>query len=216
MPGSQFKKMNSEQLVQSFPLLQDEILGKQTEQLQQNNIINERLGDLSKKFQDLLHENNIIKSRLYVVENTSSLLKSNTKKIKGTVNIEHCQYKLEQFSRQEYIEIQGIPQNVAKKNLEDTVIKMFEKIGISINKHMIVAFHRLGKTIKTIIKFADREDAELILKSKKKLININLLEICTSTDGNRNCSLSSPETDRNSENVNVSEKNWGEKVYLYC
>ena len=47
---SQLVKMDSEQLVQSFLLPQDEILGNQTEVLQQNNTINETLGDLSKNF----------------------------------------------------------------------------------------------------------------------------------------------------------------------
>ena len=47
---SQLVKMDSEQLVQSFLLLQDEILGNQTELLQQNNTINETLGDLSRNF----------------------------------------------------------------------------------------------------------------------------------------------------------------------
>ena len=47
---SQLEKMDSEQLVQSFLLLQDEILRNQTELLQQNNAINKRLGDLSKIF----------------------------------------------------------------------------------------------------------------------------------------------------------------------
>ena len=67
--------MDSEQFVQSFLLLQDEILGNQTELPQQNNTINRRLGDLSKNLLDLLNENNVIKSRLAVAENTSSLLK---------------------------------------------------------------------------------------------------------------------------------------------
>ena len=67
--------MDSEQFVQSFLLLQDEILGNQTELPQQNNTINKRLGDLSKNLLDLLNENNVIKSRLAVAENTSSLLK---------------------------------------------------------------------------------------------------------------------------------------------
>ena len=67
--------MDSEQFVQSFLLLQDEILGNQTELPQQNNTINRRLGDLSKNILDLLNENNVIKSRLAVAENTSSLLK---------------------------------------------------------------------------------------------------------------------------------------------
>ena len=167
MTRSQLEKIDNEQLVQSFLLLQDEILGKQMELQQQNNMINERLVDLSKKFQDLLNENNIIKSRLAVVENTSTLLKLDTKKSnEQLINREHHQYKLEQCSRWEYIEIQGIPQNVAK-NLEDPVIKIFEKIGISINKHMIIACHRLGKTTKTIVKFSNRKDAEHVKKSKK-------------------------------------------------
>ena len=87
---SQLAKMDSEQLVQSSLLLQDEILGNQTELLQQNNTINERLGDLSKKFQDLLNENNIIKSRLAVAQNTSSLLKSNSKKFKEQLTNIEC------------------------------------------------------------------------------------------------------------------------------
>ena len=49
MTRSQLEKMNSEQLVQSFLMLQDKILGNQTELLQQNNAIDERLKDLSKK-----------------------------------------------------------------------------------------------------------------------------------------------------------------------
>ena len=60
---SQLEKMDSEQLVHSFLMLQDEILGKQTELLQQN-------------------ESTVIKSRLTIVGNISCLLKSNTKKIK--------------------------------------------------------------------------------------------------------------------------------------
>ena len=47
---SQLEKMDSEQLVQSFLMLQDEILGNQTEMLQQNNIISERFGIYQKSF----------------------------------------------------------------------------------------------------------------------------------------------------------------------
>ena len=52
----------------------------------------QRLGDLSKKSQNLLNENNIFKGRLAVAENTSSLLKSNTKILnKQLTNTEHRQ-----------------------------------------------------------------------------------------------------------------------------
>ena len=44
-------------------------------------MINERLGDLFKKIQDLLNKNIVIKSRLAVAENTPSLLKSSVKKL---------------------------------------------------------------------------------------------------------------------------------------
>ena len=102
------------------------------------------------------------------------------------INVEHCHYKLEQYFRQECIKIDGIPQDVTTKNLEDTVIKIFEKTGISINNRMIVACHRLGKTTKTIVEFANIKDVELIFKSKKKLIDINLLQICSNNNRNRN------------------------------
>ena len=61
MTRSQLEKMESEQLVQNVLLLQDEILGSHTELLQQNSTTNGRLGDLPKKFQNLLNQNNVIK-----------------------------------------------------------------------------------------------------------------------------------------------------------
>ena len=85
----------------------------------------------------------MIKSILAVAENTSNLLKSYTKRVnEQLINIERRQYKLEQYSRRECIEIQVIPQTKTIKKLEDTVIKIFEKNGIPINKLMIVACHR--------------------------------------------------------------------------
>ena len=83
------------------------------------------------------------------------------------INIEHCQYKLEQYSKREHI--QGIhPQDIKIINLEDIIYcnKDIQKIGISINKCMIIACHRLGKTTETIVKFANRKDAEHVLFKK--------------------------------------------------
>lgn len=78
---SQLEKMDSEQHVESFLTLQDEILGKQTELLQQS-------------------ENTVIKRRLAIVENKSCLLKSNTKKLNEQLsNVDCCQFKPEQYSR---------------------------------------------------------------------------------------------------------------------
>ena len=71
----------------------------------------------------------------------------------------------------------------------------------------------IGKANKTIVKFANRNKTELFLRSNKKLKDINLLEVCSSTDGN--WSLLYCETHSNSENVNVNKKNRGGKVYIY-
>ena len=50
MTRSLLEKMDSEQPVQIFLLLQDEILENQAELLKQNNTINERVGIYQKNF----------------------------------------------------------------------------------------------------------------------------------------------------------------------
>ena len=87
-----------------------------------------------------MNKNNIIKSRLAVAENTSSLLKSNTKKLnEQLINIERRQYKL-------------------------TILKT----GVyRDSKHSSKHNNKEGKTKKTIVKSANRKDAELVLKSTK-------------------------------------------------
>ena len=50
MTRSQLEKMDSEQPVQIFLLLQDEILENQAQLLKQNNAINERVGIYQKNF----------------------------------------------------------------------------------------------------------------------------------------------------------------------
>lgn len=117
---------------------------------------------LIKKFQDFRNEK-ILKVDQPQRKKHLSLLNSNTKKInEQLINIEGCPYKLEQYSRRAYIEIQGIPQT---NNNNDNEFgrycdKDIQKTGIVINKHMINVCHRLGKTTKAILKFANREDAE--------------------------------------------------------
>ena len=59
--------------------------------------------------------------------------------------------------------------NRYNKEFRRYCMKIFKKIERSISKCMIFACHRLGKTMKTIVDFANRKDAELVLKSKKKL-----------------------------------------------
>ena len=50
----------------------------------------------------------------------------------------------DQYSRRNNIVIQGIPQSVKYKDLEDKVINVLDKVNIKVTKNDIEACHRLG------------------------------------------------------------------------
>ena len=57
-----------------------------------------------------------------------------------------CQLtSLNQYSRRNNLEIQGIPERIKQCDLENHVIETFIKIGIKVESYDIVAVHRLGK-----------------------------------------------------------------------
>ena len=65
----------------------------------------------------------------------------------------------DQYSRRNNIVIQGIPQSVKSKDLEDKVINVLD----------IEACHRLGDSRKTIVRFVNRKHSFEALKNKKSL-----------------------------------------------
>ena len=60
-------------------------------------------------------------------------------------DIEIAENKLEQYTRRNNIEIQGIPSSVHDNLLEDKVIDIFSQLNITISKSDIEDRHRLGK-----------------------------------------------------------------------
>ena len=82
---------------------------------------------------------------------------------------------LDQYGRRENVEIAGIPGHVTNANLETEVLKILAKIGLTnIQGYDIVACHRLRTKDEygnknTIVRFVNRKDAILTLKSRRNL-----------------------------------------------
>ena len=76
-------------------------------------------------------------------------------------------------SRRECVEVIGIPKTVKSKDLEHTVCKVFNSIGFGIGEDRIEAYHRLTKSVRTIVKFSRRKDCQHLMRIKKELKDIN-------------------------------------------
>ena len=78
----------------------------------------------------------------------------------------------EQCSRRECLEILGIPDNISNNNLEETVLKIFNETGVTVNSRDVKACHRQNQKVnpkKVIIKLSKRKDVARIMNNKKKL-----------------------------------------------
>ena len=82
--------------------------------------------------------------------------------------------KFEQYTRRENLEIIGIPDSINQDQLENTVLRILESIGVHTDSYHISACHRLAKNKKqqsanTIIRFTDRKVIYEIFSKKKAL-----------------------------------------------
>ena len=78
----------------------------------------------------------------------------------------------EQYSRRECLEISGIPDSIPNNNLEETVLKIFNEIGVTVNSRDVEACHRLNPKAnpkKVIIKLSKRKYVARAMNNKKKL-----------------------------------------------
>ena len=83
-----------------------------------------------------------------------------------------------QYSRRECIEVAGIPSTVSDNNLENKILKIFDKLGVPINPNNIEACHRIKKgSDRTIVKFNKRKDCQQIMRVKKDLKNMTFTDI---------------------------------------
>ena len=71
----------------------------------------------------------------------------------------------------ECIEIAGPPSSITNDLLEENVLLIFEKLDIVMEAIDIVAYHRLGKTNRVIVKLLKNKNSQYILGNKYKLMN---------------------------------------------
>ena len=87
-----------------------------------------------------------------------------------------------QYSRREYLEVTGIPDSTELKDLEQTVLKLFEKLDLMVDSANVADCHWI-KTInsskKVLIKLSKRKNAAKIRSSNKELKGMDLLSLGT-------------------------------------
>ena len=84
-----------------------------------------------------------------------------------------------QYSKRECLETTGVPDSVSNDDLEETTIKIFDKLDVAIDLSNIEDYHWLKSSgrKKVIMKFARRKDATLIRKNKNKLKGMNFCSV---------------------------------------
>ena len=79
-------------------------------------------------------------------------------------------YLLEQYSRFNNVEIEGLSASIGDKNLESKVIDILTEIDVNAESKDIEACHRIGKSSpkRSIVRFVNRKVCKSALKNRKK------------------------------------------------
>ena len=115
------EKMTNEQLIDFAVKLQDNLISKQTELINDNKEFREKLNLIEAKFDDLKKENETLQSKVMVAEKTSSALSISHKKLnEGVIEMERNMHRLEQL-RCEFIEIAGVPNSITNDLVPNSI-----------------------------------------------------------------------------------------------
>ena len=82
-----------------------------------------------------------------------------------------------QYSRQECLEVTGIPSSVSDKDLEEVLCKVITKAGVDITADDIEDCHHVGNKGQTIIKFGKRKVSRQVLSVRKDLNKVKMNDI---------------------------------------
>ena len=111
-----------------------------------------------------------LKSDLAITKNVNSQLPNRF------VNMERQCWANAQYSRNECVEIVGIPTSVPDNELEETFCKFVDKAGVKIDDRDIESYLCVGSQGRTIVKFSHRKDCQQLMKVKKDLSKLNLTD----------------------------------------
>ena len=126
---------------------------------------------LTNEIREALKKFSMLEADLAIAKNVNNILK------RQIVDLERQTWETSQYARRESLEFAGIPSSVSNDNLEEKVIDILEKIGVKINKRDIQSCHRLHDKDRTIVKFSNRKDSLLILRSKKQLKELSSADL---------------------------------------
>ena len=137
-----------------------------------SSLENRLLAEFKEIKDELINMKNVIITRL---QEDNKMLKEKVNMLESKVSdLETNCNSLEQYGRRNNLELSGIPDSVEDKDLEKTVIKIFEKIDVTVNDNDIEACHRVGKSKdgvpkKTIVRFCNRKNSKRALYNRKRL-----------------------------------------------
>ena len=101
----------------------------------------------------------------------------NTKLKEKVVSLERQTWSNSQYSRRECLELSGIPETIENKDLEGTVLGIFEKLDVMVDPSNVEDSHWIKSSKgakKVIVKLSRRKDANKIRLLKKGLKGMNL------------------------------------------
>ena len=101
----------------------------------------------------------------------------NTKLKEKVVSLERQTWSNSQYFRRECLELSGIHETIENKDLEGTVLSIFEKLDVMVDPSNVENCHWIKSSKgpkKVAVKPSRRKDANKIRLSKKDLKSINL------------------------------------------
>ena len=141
------------------------VLSLQNKLNEANNSKTESLDEI-RKLNDKFDK---LQSDVCISKNVNDLLSSRL------LNIERQCWANAQYSKKECLDIVGISSEVKDETLEESIVRLFDKLGCSIDTDRVEAYHRVSKNNNTVIvKFTRRKDCQKVWNKKKELRNLEV------------------------------------------
>ena len=100
----QLERMTNEQPIDFAMKLQDNLISKQTDLINDNKEFREKLNVIEGNSDDLKRDNKTLQSKFMIAEKTSTTLSINHKKLNDRIiKMERFMHRLEQYSRRECV-----------------------------------------------------------------------------------------------------------------
>ena len=132
---------------------------------------NSILSDMKNELTDMKNKLSELRKNYNKLEANLKVSKSVTAAMKNHIIVLECKcWSNEQYSKCECLEISGIPYDTEADKLEETLLKVFEKLDVDVAPKNVEDCHWLktrNSSKKVIIKLSKRKDADKIRQVKK-------------------------------------------------